>query len=75
MSEANKTEYEAARAVSRQKYNHLAAAEISEEENYNMIDGIINNTKKPSILDHLRQFKPLPNERGGKPEKGDELEK
>ena len=75
MSEANKTEVEAARAVSNRKYNHLAAAEISEEENYNQIDGIINNTKKPSILDHLRNYKPLPNERGGKPEKGDEREK
>jgi hypothetical protein len=42
------------------KYNYLAAAEMGEEENYNQIDGIINNTKKPSILEHLRNFKPQP---------------
>lgn len=35
--------------------NYLATAEMSEEGNYNMIDGIINNTPpKPSILDQLR---------------------
>ena len=55
------------------QYNHLAAAEMDTEGNYNMIDGIINN-EKPSILDHMRQFKPLPNERGGKPERAAALE-
>ena len=36
--------------------NHLAAAEMSEEQNYNQIDGIPNNTApKPSVLDTLRQ--------------------
>ena len=49
-----------AAADSRLYYNHLAAAEMGEEENYNQIDGIINNTKKPSILEHLSRFKPLP---------------
>jgi len=73
MSETNKSEAEAVRAGG-QKYNHLAAAEMSEEENYNQIDGVISN-KKPSILEHLRNYKPLPNERGGKPEKNDEREK
>lgn len=41
------------------KYNHLATAEMSEEENYNQIDGVISN-KKPSILDHLRQYQSKP---------------
>ena len=57
-----------------EKHNHLAAAEMDAEGNYNMIDGIINN-EKPSILEHLRQFKPMPNERGGKPEKSTAIEK
>ena len=36
--------------------NYLAAAEMSEEPNYNQIDGILNNTgPKPSVLDTLRQ--------------------
>lgn len=47
------------------KYNHLAAAEVGEEANYNMIDGIINNTPKPSVMekirDYERQIAELPN--------------
>lgn len=36
--------------------DHLAAAEMSVEGNYNQIDGIINNEPpKPSLLDALRQ--------------------
>ena len=36
--------------------NYLAAAEMSEEQNYNQIDGIPNNIPpKPSVLDTLRQ--------------------
>lgn len=36
--------------------DHLAAAEMSVEGNYNQIDGIINNeAPKPSLLDTLRQ--------------------
>ena len=51
------------------KHNCLAAAEMAEEENYNQIDGIINNAKKPSIIEHMRQFKPQPSERGDKLER------
>ena len=71
MSETTKNE---AARNSMQHHNHLAAAEMGEEGNYNMIDGVINNTKKPSILEHLRQYKPQPPERGGKPEKSTEKE-
>ena len=36
--------------------NYLAAVEMSEEGNYNQIDGIINNlAPKPSVKDTLRQ--------------------
>ena len=36
--------------------DHLAAAEMSVEQNYNQIDGEINNeTPKPSLRDNLRQ--------------------
>jgi len=46
------------------KHNHLAA-EMRAEQNYNQIDGVINNYK-PSILEYLKQNKPTPPERGGK---------
>ena len=37
--------------------NHLAAAEMSTEVNYNQIDGIINNeAPKSSLRDTLRQY-------------------
>ena len=37
--------------------NSLNAAEIGEEQNYNQIDGIINNeAPKPSVRDSLKQF-------------------
>lgn len=39
-----------------QQGDHLAAVEMSEEQNYNQIDGIPNNTApKPSVLGTLRQ--------------------
>lgn len=38
------------------KENHLAAAEMSEEENYNQIDGVITGTPaRASVLEALRQ--------------------
>ena len=37
--------------------DHLAAAEMSAEGNYNQIDGVINNeVPKPSLRDTLRQY-------------------
>jgi hypothetical protein len=39
----------------KRKFNHLAAVEMAEEGNYNMIDGIINNSNKPSILEHMQE--------------------
>ena len=41
------------------KYNYLAAAEMDEEGNYNMIDGIINGVKKQSILDKIAEYERL----------------
>lgn len=38
------------------KHNHLAAAEMGEEQNYNNIDGIINNVQKPSILEQMKEY-------------------
>ena len=39
------------------KYNHLAAAEMDEEGNYNMVDdGIINNVPKPSVLERMKDY-------------------
>ena len=51
------------------RHNYLAAAEMDTEGNYNMIDGVINNVPKVSILEHIRQFKPAPSERGDKPDR------
>ena len=46
------------------KPNYLSAAEISAEGNYNMVgDGIINGTKKPSILEHLEALEQRKRER------------
>lgn len=39
-----------------EKYNYLAAAEMSDEDNYNQIDGVPNNTTKPSILEKLKEY-------------------
>ncbi len=48
--------------------DHLVAAEMSVEGNYNQIDGIINNeAPKPSLLDNLRQCR----EEAGKAQSGD----
>ena len=38
------------------KQNYLASAEMDEESNYNMIDGIINNTPKPSLLEKMKEY-------------------
>jgi len=45
------------------------------EQNYNQIDGIINNTEKPSILEHLKNYKPKPTEKKEKSEKSAQIEK
>lgn len=52
-----------------EKYNYLAAAEMSMEDNYDMIDGIPNNgfDYKPSIIEQLRRFKPKTPDLTGKP--------
>ena len=57
-----------------EKYNQLAAAEMSSEGNYNMIDGIPNNgfEQKPSILDMLREYNAKP---PALPDKSDKLDK
>lgn len=40
-----------------QKENYLKAAEMSTEDDYGMIDGIINNGKQPSVADLEQQAK------------------
>jgi len=40
-----------------QKYNHLAAAEMMKEDNYNQIDGVINNTGKPTFEERMKEAK------------------
>lgn len=59
-----------------EKYNYLAAAELGGEQNYNQIDGIINNEPKPSIADQLREFQQKSAETavGDKPKKSAERE-
>lgn len=43
--------------MKKERENYLAAAEMSVEDNYNQIDGIINNEPppKPSVRDALSQ--------------------
>ena len=38
------------------KDSHLVASEMDEEGNYNMIDGIINNVPKPSLLEQMKEY-------------------
>ena len=43
--------------VIEQKYNHLAAAEMMKEDNYNQIDGVINNVSTPTFADRMKAAK------------------
>ena len=46
------------------KPNVLSAAEISAEDNYNMVgDGVINNKSRPSMLEHLEALEQRKRER------------
>jgi len=42
--------------VKDKKQNYLASAEMDEESNYNMIDGVINNTPKTSLLERMKEY-------------------
>ncbi|MCL2776174.1 MAG: DUF4316 domain-containing protein [Oscillospiraceae bacterium] len=47
--------------MKKEKQNYLASAEMDEEGNYNMIDGIINNIlinniPKPSLLEQMKEY-------------------
>ena len=43
--------------VKEQKYNHLAAAEMMKEDNFNSIDGVPNNTTKPTFKERMMDAK------------------
>ena len=45
----------AGNVIVEQKYNHLAAAEMTAEDNYNKIDGIIDT--KPSFEERIKEAK------------------
>ena len=45
--------------MKKEKQNYLAFAEMDEEGNYNMIDGIINNIPKPSLLEKIKEYERL----------------
>jgi len=50
--------------MAKKKPNYLSAAEISTEDNYNMVgDGIINNSSRPSMLVHLETLEQRKRER------------
>jgi urate oxidase len=42
--------------VSEQKYNHLVSAEMMKEDNYNQIDGVLNNTT-PTFWERMKEAK------------------
>ena len=43
--------------ITEQKYNHLAPAEMMKEDNYNQIDGVINNVSMPTFADRMKTAK------------------
>jgi len=43
--------------VVEQKYNHLAPAEMIQENNYNQINGVLNNKSKPTFEDRMSDAK------------------
>jgi len=43
--------------IAEQKYNHLAPAEMMKEDNYNRIDGVINNASKPTFDERMKAAK------------------
>jgi len=45
--------------MKKEKQNYLASAEMDEESNYNMVDSIINNTPKPSLLEKMEEYERL----------------
>ena len=47
----------AGNTIVEQKYNHLAAAEMMKENNYNQLDGVLNNTTKASFDDRMKDAK------------------
>jgi hypothetical protein len=50
--------------MAKKKPNFLSSAEISAEDNYNMVgDGIINNQSRPSMLVHLEALEQRKRER------------
>jgi len=50
--------------MTKKKPNFLSSAEISAEDNYNMVgDGIINNSSRPSMLVHLEALEQRKRER------------
>lgn len=57
-----------------EKFNYLAAAEMGEEQNYNSIDGVINNVQKPSILEHLEECRQKAAAQKEKPVKSTDME-
>ena len=51
------------KSITDKKDTYLVAAEMAVESNYNMIDGIINNVPKPSMLARLEEFEQRKKER------------
>lgn len=43
--------------VVEQKYNHLAPAEMMKEDNYNQIDGVLNNITSSTFEERMKEAK------------------
>ena len=52
--------------ITEEQYNHLAAAEMSMESNYNQIDGILNGDLKPAMDERIKKAKRRANEHNSK---------
>ena len=54
ITKTEKTRNNAGKEISEQKYNQLASAEMMSENNFNQIDGIPNNTSKPTFEERMK---------------------
>jgi hypothetical protein len=68
ITKIEKRQDSAGKDIAEQKYNHLAAAEMSEEGNYNNIDGII-DTSCPALGERMKDATNKAKKRNGQNER------
>jgi len=56
----------AGQLITEEQYNHLAAAEMSMESNYNQIDGVLNGELKPAMDERMKKARSRAKEHNAK---------